>query len=74
MNPVPPDCPGPIIFATSGDIITVNVTNDLDAPHAFSIPRMRVTTGPIPPGDTGSVTFHAGPAGTYLYYDDLKPR
>lgn len=72
VNPLPPECPGPIIFATSGDIITVNLTNNLDAPHAFSIPRMRVTTGPIAPGATKSVTFHAGPAGTYLYYDDLN--
>ena len=44
-NPVPPDCPGPLIFATSGDKITVNVTNLLDAPHAWSIPR-----GGSPPG------------------------
>ena len=71
-NPLPPDCPGPIIFATSGDKITVNVTNLLDTPHTWSIPRRGVTTGSIPPNETRSVTFNAGPAGTYLYYDDLN--
>ncbi|MHB8069311.1 MAG: multicopper oxidase domain-containing protein [Desulfobaccales bacterium] len=72
-NPVPADCPGPIIFATSGDTITVNVTNQLDAPHAFAIPKLRITTGPIAPsGGTASIRFKVGPAGTYLYYDDLN--
>ncbi len=74
---LPPDCPGPIIFATTGDVITLTVTNNLDAPHAFAIPRLRITTGPIPPiqdfpNNTKTITFHAGPAGTYLYYDDLN--
>ena len=44
-----PDCPGPLIFCTSGDPITLTITNNLDTAHSFSIPRMRVTTGPIPP-------------------------
>lgn len=71
------DCPGPIIFASSGDPITLTVTNNLNTEHAFAIPRMRVTTGPIPPiqnapNNVKTITFRAGPAGTYLYYDDLN--
>lgn len=67
---LPADCPGPYIFTTSGSSVTVNVKNDLQAIHRFSIPRLGVTTGDIAPGATGSVTFTAGAAGTYLYYDD----
>ncbi len=77
-NPLPPDCPGPIIFATSGQIITVNLRNTLDTPHNFAIPRMgrgvRVTV-PARSGSvdgTASIRFTVGPAGTYLYYDDLN--
>ncbi|MCK9374685.1 MAG: multicopper oxidase domain-containing protein [Syntrophobacterales bacterium] len=69
---LPADCPGPVIFTTKGYRLTVNVTNELDEPHAFSIPRLGVTTGPIAPGATGSVTFTASKAGTFLYYDDLN--
>jgi len=71
---LPADCPGPIIFATTGQTITVNVKNLLNEPHAFSIPQMGrgVTTGSILPGATGQVKFQAGPAGTYLYYDNLN--
>jgi hypothetical protein len=47
------------------------LTNALDLPHAFVIPGM-VDTGPIPPGDTVSVTFAAGAPGSYLYFDDLN--
>ena len=71
--PLPPDCPGPIIFCTTGDTITVNLRNNLtDGPHAFSIPRLGITTGPIGVGQTGTKTFRATRAGTYLYYDDLN--
>lgn len=68
----PADCPGPQIFAISGDVITVNVTNELDGPHAFSIPGM-VDTGPIAPGATATVTFTAGAPGAHLYHDNLNP-
>lgn len=68
----PADCPGPQIFAITGDTITVNVTNSLDGPHAFAIPGLGVTTGSIAPGATATVAFTAGAPGTYLYYDNLN--
>lgn len=67
----PAECPGPQIFCTEGDRITVNVTNGLDGPHAFFISEM-ADTGPIAPGETVSVTFEAKEPGTYLYYDNLN--
>jgi FtsP/CotA-like multicopper oxidase with cupredoxin domain len=70
-NRFPADCPGPQVYTVTGDIITVNVTNTLDGPHAFSIPGM-VDTGPIAPGQTVTVTFTAGAPGTYLYHDNLN--
>ena len=53
------------------------MTNALDGPHAFIIPGAAgdapmVDTGPIPPGETGSVEFEAKEPGTYLYYDNLN--
>ena len=35
---LPAECPGPNIFTTTGDFVVINLTNDLDEPHAFSIP------------------------------------
>ncbi len=67
----PAEVPGPIIFATYGETILINVTNDLDEPHAFFIPGM-LNTGPIAPGQTVSRTFKATKAGTFLYYDNLN--
>ena len=53
-----PSFPGPVIFATSGQTITVNVTNNLNEQHAFAIPRLGrgVTTGPIPASPVRRVT------------------
>ena len=74
----PADCPGPQIYAIEGDVITVNITNNLDGPHAFFIPGRRpqdpplVDTGSIAPGETVSVTFEAKDPGSYLYYDNLN--
>jgi FtsP/CotA-like multicopper oxidase with cupredoxin domain len=67
----PAECPGPQIYATEGDRLRVNVTNELDGPHAFFIPGM-VNTGPIAPGATVSVEFEGKEAGSYLYYDNLN--
>ena len=74
----PADSPGPQIFAVEGDRIEVKVTNALDGPHAFFIPGPSqaappmVDTGPIAPGETVSVIFEAGAAGTYLYHDNMN--
>lgn len=68
----PADCPGPIIFATRGDRIEVTITNDLDEDHAFAIPDLGFTTGPIAPGQTVTKSFVVRKSGTYLYYDNLN--
>lgn len=41
-----PSFPGPVIFATSGDDITINITNNLNEPHAFQIIGTRILTHP----------------------------
>jgi FtsP/CotA-like multicopper oxidase with cupredoxin domain len=73
----PADNPGPQIFSFEGDLIRLRVTNELDGPHAFIIPGApgedpMVDTGPIAPGETVEIDFEAGPAGTYLYHDNLN--
>lgn len=67
-----PNFPGPVIFATTGDDITINITNNLFEPHAFQITGTRIMTPPIPPGRTRSIRFTAPAAGTYLYMDPLN--
>ncbi len=66
-----PECPGPIIFATRGDTVQIRLTNDLDEAHAFSIPGM-VSSGPIAPGQTVTLSFTATTSGAHLYYDNLN--
>jgi hypothetical protein len=65
------DCPGPTIFTTEGDTIGINITNQLDEPHAFFVPGM-FNSGPIAPGQTVHKFFTAGKGGTYLYFDNLN--
>jgi FtsP/CotA-like multicopper oxidase with cupredoxin domain len=67
-----PSFPGPVIFATAGDDITLKITNNLFEPHAFQILGTRVLTPPIGPGLTRTVNFKAPAAGTYLYIDPLN--
>jgi len=67
-----PSFPGPVIFATSGDEITINLTNHLEEAHAFQIVSTDIRTGPIPAGGNETVTFTAPAAGTYLYQDPLN--
>lgn len=66
-----PKFPGPVLLCTEGDAITVNVTNNLDEPHAFFIAGV-ADTGPIAPAGTAQVQFTAPAAGTYLYQDNLN--
>jgi hypothetical protein len=65
------ECPGPSIFATEGETIAINITNNLDEKHAFYIPGM-FNSGPIDPGATVRKFFTVGDGGTYLYYDNLN--
>ncbi|MBI5741040.1 MAG: multicopper oxidase domain-containing protein [Nitrospirae bacterium] len=68
---LPADCPGPIIYAHTGDTVNITVHNTLDEPHAFYIPGM-FDSGPIQPGDTFIGAFTATKGGTHLYYDNLN--
>jgi len=67
-----PAFPGPVIYAKSGDEITINLTNNLGEAHAFEIVATDVKSGPIPPGGMNSITFTAPAAGTYLYLDPMN--
>jgi len=69
---VPLEYPGPTIVATVGDTVKLNVTNNLDEPHAFSIPELGVDTLPIAPGATTTIDITPLHAGAYLYYDNLN--
>jgi len=76
---IPPDCPGPTIYAVNGDSITINITNQLDEPHSFFIPGPLpgdppiFDSGSIAPGQTKSnLTFTASKSGAHLYYDNLN--
>jgi FtsP/CotA-like multicopper oxidase with cupredoxin domain len=67
-----PSFPGPALFVTAGEDITFNIKNTLKEPHAFQILGTRVLTPPIAPGKTGTVSFKAPAAGSYLYFDPLN--
>ena len=69
---LPAEVPGPQVYCTVGDTITLTVKNLLDENHAFAIPDLSFDTGPIAPGATYSGTFTATKAGVFLYYDDLN--
>jgi FtsP/CotA-like multicopper oxidase with cupredoxin domain len=68
---LPPECPGPTIFTTAGTRVRIQVTNQLDEPHAFFIQGL-ANSGPIPPGGTRLVSFTPRTPGTFLYFDNLN--
>ena len=69
-----PSLPGPVIIAFTGDVVTLNITNNLDEIHEFRIIAAGplgadLNTGPIAPGQTVVLTFTAPAGGTYMYLD-----
>jgi len=68
---IPVDCPGPIIVATTGDVIKLTITNALDEPHSLFIPGI-FDSGPINPGKSVVRIIGLRTAGTFLYYDNLN--
>ena len=59
---IPPDCPGPTIYAVKGDTITITgITNTLDEPHSFFIPG-----NPLPNGNPGPDIFDSGTGWMFL--------
>jgi FtsP/CotA-like multicopper oxidase with cupredoxin domain len=77
---LPAECPGPHIFATKGDTISLTITNKLNEPHAFFVPGVvwstvvpgSYTGGPIAPLATVTGSFVANQPGAHLYYDNLN--
>lgn len=67
----PAEVPGILIVATEGDTINVSLTNELDEPHAWTIPGV-VDSGAVAPGATVDFSFSAPTAGSYLYFDNLN--
>ena len=63
--------PGSPIIAQAGDTVNITITNSLNTPHSFVINGV-IDSGPIQPGQTANVSFTAGNAGSYLYYDNLN--
>lgn len=67
--------PGESMIVQEGDTVNIEVINTLDTTHNFAIDGLDdengdpVETGNISGGDTGSVSFTAGNAGTYMYHD-----
>lgn len=67
-----PGFPSPVLFARTGDNITINFTNNLDEDHAFQLAGTNITTDSILPGQSAVLNFIAPAAGTYLYIDPLN--
>ncbi len=66
-----PQVPGPVLQATAGVPITLEITNNLPQAHAFAIPGI-FDSGLIFPGATGTFVITIPEAGTYLYLDPLN--
>jgi len=76
--------PGPTLIVNQGDLITVNLTNQLAAPVSLTFPGQQgltatggsagvltqESTGPV---DTVSYSFVASSAGTYMYQSGTRP-
>jgi manganese oxidase len=75
--------PGPRIRVTEGDLVRINVTNNLPEPtsvhwHGMILPNRMdgaadVTQRPIEPGDIFTYEFTAKEAGTYFYHSHKEP-
>lgn len=85
VNGGPMQYPGPTLIVNQGDIITVNLTNDLADPVSIVFPGQEkvqvvngintgtLTTESTGPTDTVSYRFTAGNAGTYMYHSGTNP-
>jgi plastocyanin len=73
--------PGPTFYFNTTDIVKITVVNSGQMPHAFACvnaPRTGATvlfgatiasgSNPIPPGESGSVTFHPNTVSNQYYY------
>ena len=72
-----PVSPGPGVLGSGmvvseGDSITVTLSNNLDRDINFTVPGVFSGSPATAPGETGTYTFSAPAAGTYLYTDDIN--
>lgn len=63
--------PGTAIFAEQGQIINLQISNQLEQEHAFAIPGV-VESDVIYPGGSQELSFEAPEGGTYMYLDPLN--
>ena len=70
-----PSVPGPVLVADQGDVVTVNLTNNLSQPTSivFGGQAMVPDQAGVTAGGTKTYTFTAGAPGTYLYEAGLIP-
>jgi hypothetical protein len=69
-GPAGPRIPGPLILATEGETVRMEIRNEIQhgGDHGFAVPGV-MESGPIPHGETVAVEFTAPAAGTYFYLD-----
>ena len=71
-----PILPGPVLVADQGEVVTVNLVNDLPRPTSIVFGGQQMvpdTTGAAAGGGAASYTFTASQPGTYLYEAGLIP-
>lgn len=71
-----PALPGPVLIVNQGDLVTVNLTNNLPEPTGLLFQGQSLppdTVGAAPGGPPKSYTFTASAPGTYLYEASLLP-
>lgn len=63
------EAPGPTLLCQEGDLLTLNISNNINTTVAFALGGTAVRET-VAPGDVVSFSFAAPAPGTYLYYDD----
>ena len=71
-NGSPPMIPGPLLEATQGQTITVEVVNNHNRSHNFVIQGVTSDTGSISPGNSKTYTFTPNQGGVFFYRDTLN--
>ena len=64
--------PGPILEATQGQTISVEVVNNNNRSHNFVIQGVTNDTGSISPGASKTYTFTPNQGGVFFYRDTLN--
>ncbi len=71
-NGLPPMVPGPLIEATQGQSISIEVVNNNNRSHNFVIQGVTSDTGSIAPGQSKTYTFTPSNGGVFFYRDTLN--